>query len=63
VISELAELPLLLLALDGLAIDNSVRPASRPLERIELDGEERWLGVTVFVLIAFKVRRFSLSGV
>ena len=41
VISELAELPLLLLALDGLAIDSSVRPTSRLLERIELDGEER----------------------
>ena len=63
VISELAELPLLLLALDGLAIDNSARPASRDLDRIELDGEERWLAVTMFVLMAFKVRLFSFSGV
>jgi hypothetical protein len=62
VISELAELPLLLLALDGLAIDNSVKPASRVLERIELEGEERWLSEVVFVLIAFKVRLFSFSG-
>lgn len=62
-ISELAELPLLLPALDGLAIDNSARPASRVFERIELDGEERWLAVLVFVLMAFKVRLFSLSGV
>lgn len=61
--SELAELPLLLLALDGLAIDNSARPASTVLERIELEGEDRWLGIVVFVLIAFKVRLFSLSGV
>ena len=60
VISELAELPLLLPALDGLAIDNSARPASRVLERIELEGEERWL--VVFVLMAFKVRLFSFSG-
>jgi hypothetical protein len=60
--SELAELPLLLLALDGLAIDNSAKPVSRVLERIELEGEERWLSVVVFVLMAFKVRLFSLSG-
>ena len=63
VISELAELPLLLPALDGLAIDKSARPASRVLERIELDGEERWLSVAIFVLMAFKVRLFSFSGV
>lgn len=63
VISELAELPLLLPALDGLAIDNSDKPASRDLERIELDGEERWVGVVVFVLMAFKVRLLSFSGV
>jgi len=63
VISELAELPLLLLALDGLEIDNSPKPASRDLERIEFEGEERWLGVIVFVLMAFKVRLFSFSGV
>jgi len=63
VISELAELPLLLLALDGLAIDSSPRPASRDLERTELEGEVRWVGVVMFVLMAFKVRLFSLSGV
>jgi hypothetical protein len=63
VISELAELPLLLPALDGLAIDKSARPASRDLERIELDGEDRWLGMAMFVLMAFKVRLFSFSGV
>ena len=62
-ISEPAELPLLLLALDGLVIDNSARPASRVLERTELDGEERWLSVVIFVLMAFKVRLFSFSGV
>lgn len=63
VMSELAELPLLLPALDGLAIANSARPASRVLDRIELEGEERLVGVVVFVLMAFKVRLFSLSGV
>ena len=63
VMSELAELPLLLLALDGLAIDNSPRPASRVLDRTELEGEERWLGVVVFVLMAFKDRLFSFPGV
>jgi len=44
VISELAELSLLLLAPDGLAIDGFPSPVLRDLERTGLEGEECNLG-------------------